>query len=568
PYYISSHRTWQSGAILFVGLLLTGLFAGVVFLILGRIERTRQYAEEILRSKEGLEKEIQGRRKAERSLRESEVKYRGLVETSQDLIWQCDLEGRLIFLNKAWENTYGYPVDAMIGNCFSDFQSPEIAKRDIDEFSNMIKGGTMVGYETIHTDRSGNDIHLVFNAMPRHDPEGTIIGAQGTAFDITYRKKIEEELLKIQKLESLGVLAGGIAHDFNNLMTGILGNISLAKMHADPEEKVYERLRNAEGAMVRAQDLTRQLLTFSRGGTPIKETASVPEIIRESCEFVLRGSSVKCVFSIADDIKPVEVDVGQIAQVINNLIINAKQAMASGGIINVGCENFEVEEGDALPLKNGEYVQITIEDHGDGIPEEHLSKIFDPYFTTKEGGSGLGLATTFSIVKKHEGHTAVSSRAGVGTTFQLYLPVSEIGLCDKSGKYEELITGDGKILVMDDEVTVREVAGAMLNELGYKVDFAENGREALELYSKALDTDEPFSMLIMDLTIPGGMGGKETIQKLKEIDQDVKAIVSSGYSNDLTMADYKQYGFKGVIEKPYRIEKFSEIVSRTLRGTS
>jgi signal transduction histidine kinase/CheY-like chemotaxis protein len=456
----------------------------------------------------------------------------------------------------------------MIGKRFSDFQSPEIAKRDIDEFSTLIKGGSMVGYETIHIDRSENAIHLVFNAMPRRDPDGNIIGAQGTAFDITYRKKIEEELLKIQKLESLGILAGGIAHDFNNLMTGILGNISLAKMHADPEENVFERLKKAEDAMARAQDLTKQLLTFSKGGTPIKETASVPEIIRESSEFVLRGSNVKCEFSIADDIKPVEVDVGQIVQVINNLIINAKQAMPGGGIINAGCENVEVDEGDALPLKNGEYVKITIEDHGNGIPEEYLSKIFDPYFTTKEGGSGLGLATAFSIVKKHDGHTAVSSGAGVGTTFQVYLPVSKSEFWDRSGEYEEIMTGEGKILVMDDEFAVREVAGEMLTELGYEVEFAEDGKSAIELYREALGTDDPFSLIIMDLTIPGGMGGKETIQKLKEIDQDVKAIVSSGYSNDLTMADHKQYGFKGVIEKPYRIEKLSEIVSGALQETS
>lgn len=271
---------------------------------------------------------------------------------------------------------------------------------------------------------------------------------------------------------------------------------------------------------------------------------------------------MKCEFSIPDNLWPAKVDEGQVSQVINNLIINAYQAMPEGGIIKVHFENVIIAENDVLPIKKGEYVKISIKDNGIGIPKEHLPKIFDPYFTTRHKGSGLGLSTAYSIIKKHDGHITMESKMGVGTTFHIYLPASKEKVLTKKVEDEKSLTGKGRILIMDDEDAVREVAGLMLKNIGYEVEFAGDGVEAIEFYKKARESGKPFDVAIIDLTVPGGMGGKEAVKKLLEIDPNVKTIVSSGYSNDPIMSEFKQYGFKGVIAKPYLIEELSEIVSR------
>jgi signal transduction histidine kinase len=383
-------------------------------------------------------------------------------------------------------------------------------------------------------------------------------------FELTERKRMEEELLRVQKLESIGVLAGGIAHDFNNLLTAILGNISLTKMYANPEDKGYKRLTEAEKACLRARGLTQQLLTFSKGGAPIKKVAFIRGLIRDSASFALIGSNVRCEFSISGDLWPVEVDEGQISQVINNMVINADQAMLEEGVIRVRAENVNVGLRNGLPLKEGRYVKITIEDNGIGIPEEHLVKIFDPYFTTKQKGNGLGLATAYSIIKGHNGYIEVESEVGVGTKFYVYLPASQKEILAKREIKERPVIGRGRILVMDDEEIVRGLTGDVLGYLGYEVEFARDGREAIEKYIRARESKRPFDVVIMDLTIPGGMGGKEAIKRLIEIDPEVKAIVSSGYSNDPVMAEYTKYGFREVITKPYKIEELSKILAKVI----
>jgi CheY-like chemotaxis protein/anti-sigma regulatory factor (Ser/Thr protein kinase) len=377
---------------------------------------------------------------------------------------------------------------------------------------------------------------------------------------------MEEELLRTEKLESIGILAGGIAHDFNNLLTAILGNISLVRLCVDPEDDIYERMVEAEEASLRAKDLTQQLLTFSKGGAPVKKIVSISELVRESAIFALRGSDVKCDFSVPDDLWAVEVDEGQISQAIQNLIINADQAMPEGGTIHASCKNVTICEDDIKILKDGRYVMISIKDHGVGIPEENLEKIFDPYFTTKERGSGLGLATTYSIIKKNGGHITVESEVGVETTFHIYLPASKKRPIkkEKRGKRADIIKG--KILVMDDEEMVRLVARTMLKRIGYEVESANDGAEAIELYKKAKELGQPFDAVIMDLTVPGGMGGKEAIKKILDVDPEVKAIVSSGYFNDPVMADFKRYGFCGVVAKPYTIRELSEVLSALMNG--
>ncbi|HEJ83179.1 MAG TPA: response regulator, partial [Desulfobacteraceae bacterium] len=358
--------------------------------------------------------------------------------------------------------------------------------------------------------------------------------------------------------------AGGIAHDFNNILTTIMGNIALAKDRAAPGDEIFDLLHEAEMGAIRAQTLTRQLLTFAKGGVPVKETASIEDVLRESATFVLRGSKSRCEFSIQEDLWPAEVDTGQISQVIHNVVINADQAMPEGGIIRVAAENCMVRDGQGLPIRPGRYIRISIADQGMGIAERHLSRIFDPYFTTKQKGSGLGLATTFSIIKKHDGHVTVESRLGEGATFHIYLPASEKAPQEKveSG----VIQGSGRILVMDDEALLRKMLGQVLSKLGYESEFAGDGAEAVRMFKEARESGKPFDAVILDLTVPGGMGGKEAIRRLQEIDPGIRAIVSSGYSDDPVLANFREYGFKGMIPKPFDLRSLGKVLHEVVLG--
>jgi nitrogen-specific signal transduction histidine kinase/CheY-like chemotaxis protein len=382
--------------------------------------------------------------------------------------------------------------------------------------------------------------------------------------DITDRKKAEEEMQKTEKLESLSILAGGIAHDFNNILTGILGNISLAKINVGEGNKIAKILVEAENAAIRAKSLTQQLLTFAKGGLPVKNVISIADLIRDSASFALRGSRVKCHFSIARNLWTVAVDEGQMSQVINNLIINADMAMPDGGIITIDAQNICLTEENPLPLSEGRYIMIGISDEGIGIKKDHLSKIFDPYFTTKQKGSGLGLATSYSIVKKHNGHMVVDSVLGSGTTFTIYLPAAEKGAKKISEPRAAKLKSSSKILIMDDDETIRNVLIKMLGHIGCQAIATKDGRETVKIYQKWKQAKKPFDAVIMDLTVPGGMGGRETIKKLRKIDPDVKAIVSSGYSNDPIIANYKNYGFKGFVTKPFKLEELTKILKQVI----
>jgi PAS domain S-box-containing protein len=383
-------------------------------------------------------------------------------------------------------------------------------------------------------------------------------------------RKTKEQFYQAQKMESVGILAGGIAHDFNNLLATIMGNISLAKMMTKPEDKMFTVLTRAEKESLRAKDLTQQLLTFSKGGTPVKKIVAIPKIIKESANIALRGSKVSCDVSLPDGLWPVEADEGQLIQAINNIIINADQAMPDGGIIKVQVENIQSDGSNGLKLPEGTYVKISIQDQGVGISEENLAKIFDPFFTTKPKGTGLGLTTAYSIVKKHNGVIKADSKIGTGTTFQIYLPASqqEIHESQKGIELPEAVpstlTNRGNILVMDDEATVRETTKDILTHFGYEVICAGDGAETINYYRKAKESGHPFDLVIMDLTIKGGMGGKEALDELIKYDPKVKSIVSSGYSNDPIMADYKKYGFCGFVTKPYKVEELIKTLNQVL----
>jgi signal transduction histidine kinase/ActR/RegA family two-component response regulator len=378
-------------------------------------------------------------------------------------------------------------------------------------------------------------------------------------------------LQQAQKMEAIGTLAGGIAHDFNNLLSIILGNVSMAKEDLKSDDGIADFLTEAEQASLRAKELTHQLITFSRGGAPIRKKASMIELLKESASLALAGSNAKCDFSIAEDLWPVEHDEGQIRHVITNITTNAHEALRDGGTIRVCAQNLIItgnENDESLPLQAGQYVKISIQDQGIGISEEDLPMIFDPYFSTKERGCqkgmGLGLATAYSIVNKHGGHIAVDSKVGVGTTCNICLPASDRETLPKKGVAKKPRGEKGKILVMEDEQMLRNLTGQMLNRLGYEAELVENGDEAIESYEEAMDSGEPFDAVILDLTVRGGMGGKNAIQKLKEMDPKIKAIVSSGYSDDPVMTDWRRYGFGGAVFKPYRKDDLRMALRRLL----
>ncbi|MBA7692471.1 Sensor histidine kinase RcsC [subsurface metagenome] len=498
---------------------------------------------------------IEHKRSAE-ALKESEERYRTLFENAPIGIGLATLDGRILDGNDNMFKLTGYSREELKQKALIDtYQDPE--KHD-ELFERLQKEGLVRDFEADLKRKDGIIYHASITI--------TMFSLGGKDFiltmieDITERKRLEEELLKAQKLDSIGVLAGGIAHDFNNILTAIIGNITLAKMDTKSGDEIFEVLTEAEKASGRAKDLTQQLLTFSKGRTPVKKTSSIAELTKDSAGFILRGFNVKCKFFIPDDLWPVEVDEGQMSQVINNLLINAAQAMPEGGIIEVQAENIHVGS-DYLPhLKDEKYIKFSIKDHGIGISEEYLPKIFDPYFTTKQEGSGLGLATCYAIVKNHAGYLFVESELEVGTTFSIYLPACLKEIPAKQKMEEKPLTGGGKILIMDDEEMVRKTAGRILKSIGYEVVFAQDGAEAIELYKKAMQTERPFDAVIIDLTVPGGMGAKESIKKLLEIDPGVKAIVSSGYSNDPVMANCREYGFYAAILKPYKLKELSEIL--------
>jgi signal transduction histidine kinase/CheY-like chemotaxis protein len=397
-----------------------------------------------------------------------------------------------------------------------------------------------------------------------HDRHGKPKFVIGLIENIGERILLENERIRASKLESIGILAGGIAHDFNNLLTAIIGNISLARNYIEPENKAVQRLQQAEKALQQTSELTNQLLTFAKGGDPIKTTVRITDIIKESASFALRGANVRCQFSFVDDLWRTEVDIGQFSQVIQNLVINADHAMPKGGTIIISAENYKSTSSGVLPLKKGKYIKISLMDSGQGIPQKDIPKIFDPYFSTKDDGSGLGLAIVHSVVNKHNGHIEVESKPGEGTAFHIYIPASLKKVRVQKTDQDKMYKGSGKILLMDDEEMIRDFAKDLLENLGYDIVLASDGEEAVRLFQTAQESGEPFDAVLMDITVPGGMGGKEAIEEILKIDPDVKAIVSSGYAKDPIMSNYKKYGFTGVVPKPYNAEEMSRELNRIL----
>ncbi|MCL4503181.1 MAG: ATP-binding protein, partial [Deltaproteobacteria bacterium] len=499
-----------------------------------------------------------------------EEKYRRLMETANDAIFTADLKsGIIVDANRKAAELLARPPEKLIGLHYSQLFSAEDAERYRNLFRRPgMKGGFIEGDIQV-IDSAGRGIPVEISTS-RVKVGGRHL-VTGIFRDISERQRAEEEkasltaqLIQAQKIEALGTLAGGIAHDFNNLLTGVLGNISLAMLDQEEDSPSRDRLTAAEKACLQAQGLARQLLTFAKGGAPIKELISLESLITETACLAAIGSQVKCKFNFPDSLWAAEVDPGQISQVFQNLVINAIQAMPAGGTITVQGENLEVAQQNELPLSAGRYVKIVVQDQGIGISPNYLPRVFDPYFTTKPGGNGLGLTTVYSIVRNHGGHIMVESSLGRGTTFQVFLPAVTREATRRREENRQASSKQLKILVMDDEEIVRDLLDKMLGHLGYRATLAKDGAEALELFIAAREAGENFSAVILDLTVPGGMGGKTALEQFLRIDPQIKAIVSSGYSDDPTMAEFAQTGFSGVITKPYRIAELSRVLNQVL----
>lgn len=415
--------------------------------------------------------------------------------------------------------------------------------------------------------RAGGEYTITCSASPLRRKDGMVIGAVFVFQDMTERSKIDQELQKANKLESLGLLAGGIAHDFNNLLTSILGNISLAKKSADKSSATYISLCEAEKASTFAKGLTQQLLTFAKGGLPIKKPTNIHPLLEGALELTFRGTKVRVKVHFPKETWTVHGDEGQLNQAFHNLLLNAKQAMPESGTLLLRVENWMIPRVRNLAEQGHPTVRISVEDTGIGIAPEHLPRVFDPYFTTKVNGTGIGLATTYSIIKNHGGEITVDSTLGEGTIVTVNLPATtdsvQFGTAPKNAERN----GQGKILIMDDDEGVRVLLQEMLTYLGYEVEVTTEGQEALKSYSLAQKNQQPFSAVILDLTIPGGMGGKETIKRLRSIDPNVKAIVCSGYSQDPVLANHQAHGFQAMLAKPFELEELANQLLELLEDT-
>lgn len=474
----------------------------------------------------------------------------------------CIEKGIVIWVNRAMETMTGLDRDNLTGCPLTLLFDPPAGSGDYRMAGNpgtAGEGPAVVAESCLKTsDGRLRDVAITVHILP----QGKIPIEIMVVRDIAERKKMQKDLLKSRQLESIAALSGGIAHDYNNLLTAIMGNISLALTAIADDDPMYEWLSQAQDAALIAKELTNRLITFSKGGAPLKEAVDIAELVEGATHFALSGSNINAAFDIPSDLWCVDADRTQIGQAFHNLVINAREAMPEGGIISVHAENRTSTSDEAL-IKAGRYVVVSIEDQGGGIAPEALDRIFDPYFSTKEMGGqrgmGLGLSIANSIIAQHDGKIAVEAPPGEGACFKVFLPACgavspTVDIAEPARRSPKSVLG-GRILVMDDEEMIRKLAHSMLAKLGFETAFASNGEEAIAAYAAAMEAGRPFDLVILDLTVKGGMGGKEAIGHLSAMDPDVKAIVSSGYANDPGVTRFSEYGFCGVVAKPYRFDE-------------
>lgn len=507
-----------------------------------------------------------------RALRESERILVTLMSNLPGMAYRClnDRHRTMKFVSEGAYELVAYTPEELTGNrpaAFGELIHPE----DREYVWETVQSAVALG----------KAFQLIYRILPKggeqkwvweqgtgvmESDRGTLT-IEGFITDITARKKMEEELVRAQKLESVGSLAAGIAHDFNNLLTIILGGISLARLDLEPESRALQNLKKSEEASLQARDLTHQFMTFAEGGQPVKMVGTILNVIQGAVNLALSGSNLNCRMNISDDLWPADCDHRQIHHAINYVVMNARESMPGGGTIDVEARNVWVTTDQVPVPREGKYIMISIRDHGNGIPQEHLSRVFDPYFSTKERGvqkgMGLGLAITYRIIKQHEGHVVVDSEPDVGTSVHIYLPAGQEKKSIAAPASAQ--RSEGRVLLMDDEQAIRDMAVQILGACGYEVVAAKDGEESIELYRSAGESGPPFDVVILDLTVRGGMDGREAIRRLIELDGSVKAIVSSGYSDDPIMSDFGRYGFMAAIPKPYTIKELDDAIQRLIR---
>ncbi len=489
--------------------------------------------------------------------------FKAAIEVASDSVYWMDADGRFVYVNSSGCSILGYTLEELLQMHVFDI-NPLAGKEKWAEVWETIRSKKKYTSESIHRRKDGSEfpVEIASTYCIYGDKEYI----NGFARDITERKRTENELLKAQKLDSLGLLAGGIAHDFNNLMGGIFGYIDLA-LEEIKDHKAVLNLTKALHTIDRARGLTRQLLTFAKGGAPIMKIENLIPFIRETVHFALSGSNVLSKFDLPDNLWKCNFDKNQISQVIDNIVINAKQAMSDGGALELTARNITIpSEGTKIPsLKDGDYVGISIKDYGIGIPKEILPRIFDPFYTTKATGHGLGLTTCYSIVKRHGGCIEVESEPGKGCTFHIYLPAVKDDAPSPAQIAAKMHHGRGRFLIMDDEEVIRDAMGQMLETFGYSVVCRVNGKDTIDFLTAEIKGNRKMAGMILDLTIPGGLGGKETITEIRKLDSEIPVFVTSGYADDPIMSRPEKYGFTASICKPFTTGDLSEILNKHVK---
>ncbi len=498
-----------------------------------------------------------------KELQESEGRYKSIMEQSIGAILIVDpSSGSILKANRAFYKLFGYREEDL-----TNLQLSSIRPQNRQMLEAMLQRiqteQFVVGAELVLQHQNGKEmtIELTGGMIEYEGRKAACI----TGWDVSERQQMEAANDKMEKLEAVGNLAGGIAHDFNNLLTGIMGNITLLREQLGPSSQARQRLDDTEVAATRAKEIAQGLLSLSKGGEPIRQSMELVELLRSWASFSMQGTNIECKFDLPSDTWSVNADPGQISRVFFNLFINARDAMPQGGVLEVTAKNCDRIPAASRGVTSGRYVQVEVKDTGNGIAPAILQKIFEPYFTTKTTGSGMGLYVAYATVKRHEGQIEVESTQGVGTTFRILLPASDAPTAPvpQANKVPvPLCLGNARVLIMDDQDAVLGVTSEILMELGYEVGMARDGQEALDMYKRSMDEGSKFSAVIMDLTIPQGMGGREAIRRLLEMDPSARAIVSSGYSTDPIMANPSAYGFIGVLPKPYRLDEVAQAVKK------
>ena len=536
-------------------------FEGI--LCIGEDITGQKQSEEILRSNEERYRMLADR------FRANEEKYRQLLVSTNDFVWEIDDQLRFAHLSQKVEEIMGYSPSELIDRPIFVY-AVDLETKKLVNFAGFDTPGQKIHFQGKFFHKSGKKIYLEFRGSVGE--QGGKRHYYGVCSDTTdnvliqqHNKEAEHERIRQQKYESLELLAGGIAHDFNNLLAGILGSVNLLQIGCKDTNEEQDLLKELEEGTLRARDLVKQLLTFSKGDTILKKTASISEIIEKTTKFTMRGSLSVCKINLAPNLPALSVDTGQISQVINNLLLNATQAMVDGGIIEITSETVQITEKDMQPLTSGEYIKISVKDYGPGIPKELQPRIFEPYFTTKKTGNGLGLATCYKIIKNHSGHITLNPDVKFGTEFLIYLPTTNkqvepfediVEIVENVGQYRRL-------LLLGDDPIIHRFLQRIMPHLNIQMDIALDGESCIQKFRLAQKTGKPYDVLIFDLVIPGGMGGKDAVKIIRKLDQDVHIIVSSGYSNDPVLSQHQDYGFDQVLKKPYTITDLKKVLTKS-----